>query len=535
MLTSLSNQSWILQLILWVPIIGAMHVLAGARERAKAISFIWSTLVLIVSISLWWLYDPSSGPGYQLASSIGWIETFGVSYALGIDGISLFMVLLTTFITPIAILGSFEYIQKNEKAFYSLMLVLEFAVVGVFSATDMFLFYVFFELTLIPMYFIVGIWGGERRIYAAVKFFLYTALGSLLMLVGILYMYTKGGSQSFAIDHFLQIPLSITEQLWLFCAFGLAFAIKIPLFPFHTWLPDAHVEAPTPGSVVLASVLLKMGTYGFIRFLLPFFPLAVSNLAIINFVMGLGVIGILVCAWIAAVQPDAKKLVAYTSVAHMGFVVLGIFTFNELGLQGAMIIMISHGLSTGALFLLLGMLYERTHTRSISDFGGLAGVVPWLSGAFLFSAFASIGVPGTSGFTGEFLVLVGTFKVQPTFAIFAASGVIFAAYYMLPMVQSIFFNGNIKTENASMNDLNMRERLLLIPLMVGIIWLGIYPKPFMDRMGPSLDAVIERIQSDENISGVEFHGISSCVDIFAELPESSEAGRVRFADYRRDR
>ena len=499
MISLIAGDAWVLQAILWLPVVGAAHVILGPESRAKILALVWSTLVFLLSASLWWLYNPNAGSGYQLVSSFEWIAKFGVNYALGVDGISLFMLLLTTLITPIAILGSFEYIKTKEKAFYSLMLMLEFAVLGVFSATDMFLFYVFFELTLIPMYFIVGIWGGSRRIYAAVKFFLFTSLGSLLMLVGILYMYSRGGSESFAFDHFLQIPLSLTEQLWLFGAFGLAFAIKIPLFPFHTWLPDAHVEAPTPGSVVLASVLLKMGTYGFVRFLLPFFPLVVSNSFIVGLVMGLGVLGILLCAWIAAVQHDAKKLVAYTSVAHMGFVVLGIFAANEIGLQGAMIIMISHGLSTGALFLLLGMLYERTKTREISEFGGLAKSVPWLTTMFVVSAFASIGVPGTSGFTGEFLALIGAFEVSPTMAIFAATGVVFAAYYMLPMVQSIFFNTKTEPENSEIQDLTRRESLVLIPLIVGIFWLGVYPKPFMDRMSPSLNEVIERVKDQEDV------------------------------------
>jgi NADH-quinone oxidoreductase subunit M len=492
------NQAWLLHALLWIPLVGALHVLVTPHVKAKVVALCWSSLVFILSIFLWLGYVPEEGSGYQMASSFDWIEQFGVRFSLGVDGISLFMLMLTTFITPIAILGAFEYIKKKEKAFYSLMLLLEFAVLGVFSSTDMFLFYVFFELTLIPMYFIVGIWGGDRRIYAAVKFFLYTSLGSLLMLVAILYMYTKGGSESFAISHFLEIPLSMSEQLWLFGAFGLAFAIKIPLFPLHTWLPDAHVEAPTPGSVVLASVLLKMGTYGFIRFLLPFFPLAASSSIVVTVLMGLGVIGILFCSWVAAVQTDAKKLVAYTSVAHMGFVVLGIFALNENGLQGAMIIMISHGLSTGALFLLLGMLYERSKTRNIADFGGLATMAPWLTTAFLISAFASIGVPGTSGFTGEFLALIGIFEAQPTMAIFAASGVVFAAYYMLPMIQSIFFN---KTNEKSpvLNDLSLREILVLFPLIVGIMWLGVYPKPFMDRMAPSLNSVIERVEEARRI------------------------------------
>jgi NADH-quinone oxidoreductase subunit M len=420
-----------------------------------------------------------------------------VNYALGLDGISLFMVMLTTFTTPLAILGSFNYIEKRQKPFYALMLLLEVGVVGVFTSVDLFLFYVFFELTLVPMYFIIGIWGGDNRIYAAIKFFLYTAVGSLLMLVGILYMYVRGktllGVASFAFVDLLQIPLTPTEQMWLFGAFALAFAIKVPLFPFHTWLPDAHVQAPTPGSVVLAAVLLKMGTYGFIRFLLPFFPVAAQHPNVVALMLTLGVVGIIYAAWVAAVQPDAKKLVAYTSVAHMGFVVIGIFALQVNGLQGAMLVMISHGISTGALFLLIGMLYERRHTRLIEDFGGIGRVAPWLATAFVITALTSIGLPGTSGFVGEFLALLATFEYHPGMGIFATSGVIFAAYYMLPMVQKIFFNALDKPENRAVQDLTRREVIILAPMIALMIVIGVHPTPLMRRMEPSIQMVLERV------------------------------------------
>ena len=497
LLDSIGYAGWALHALIWLPVLGIGLVLWAEEERAKNLAFWWSIGVFVLSLGLWWAFDPTSG-AMQMETTAPWIPAWGVNYSLGIDGISLFMVLLTTFSTSIAILGSFNYIQTKQRAFYALMLLLEAAVVGVFVATDVFLFYVFFELTLVPMYFIVGIWGGERRIYAAIKFFLYTAFGSLLMLVGILFLFWKAktlmGMPTFAYEDFLLVPLTGTEQLWLFGAFALAFSVKVPVFPFHTWLPDAHVEAPTPGSVILAAVLLKMGTYGFLRFLLPFFPLASQHPTVVTTMLVLAVIGILYTAWVAAVQPDAKKLVAYTSVAHMGFVVLGIFALNVNGLQGGLVVMISHGISTGALFLLLGMLYERRHTRTITEFGGIARVAPWFATAFLITALASIGLPGTSGFVGEFLALMGAFESHPTLAFLATLGVIFAAYYMLPMVQTVFFNNLETDENRAIEDLNTREMVILAPLCALMIIIGWNPTPVLDRMEPSVRVVIERVE-----------------------------------------
>ena len=486
-------EAWILHALVWLPLAGLVHVLAAGAERARHIAFWWSGAVFVLSLGLWWGYDPAGG-GFALESSTPWIEAWGVDYALGVDGISVFMVMLTGLTTPIAILGAFNYIRERRRSFYALMLLLETGVMGVFLATDVFLFYVFFELTLVPMYFIVGIWGGKRRIYAAVKFFLYTAVGSLLMLVAILYVHYSSASGSFAYDAFLGAELTMREQLWLFAAFALAFGIKVPIFPFHTWLPDAHVEAPTPGSVILASLLLKMGTYGFLRFLLPLFPGAAAHPTVVTVMMVLGVAGIVYAAWVAAVQPDAKKLVAYTSVAHMGFVVIGIFAMSTVGLQGGLVVMISHGISTGALFLLLGMMYERRHTRLIEDFGGIARAAPLFATAFVITALASIGLPGTSGFVGEFLALIGTFQSHPVAAIVAATGVVFAAYYMLPMVQKVLFNDLARPENRTFPDLSRREICVLGPLVALMIWIGVHPTPILERMEPSVQVVLERIE-----------------------------------------
>jgi len=497
-LTAIGYQSWILHALIWLPVLGMGLVLWVEEERAKTVAFWWSLGVFVLSLGLWWVFDPNSG-AMQLQTSAPWIPAWGINYSLGVDGISLFMVLLTTFTSVAAILGSFNYVKQRQRAFYALMLMLEAAVVGVFCATDLFLFYVFFELSLVPMYFIVGIWGGERRIYAAIKFFLFTALGSLLMLVGILYLFFKAkallGVPTFAYADLLQVPLTLHEQIWLFSAFALAFAVKVPIFPLHTWLPDAHVEAPTPGSVVLAAVLLKMGTYGFFRFVLPLFPGAAMQPTVVTVMLTLGIAGIIYTAWVAAVQPDAKKLVAYTSVAHMGFVVIGVFALTVNGLQGGLMVMISHGLSTGALFLLLGMMYERRHTRLIDAFGGIGRVTPWFATAFVITALASIGLPGTSGFVGEFLALLGTFETHKIMAGFAATGVIFAAYYMLPMVQKVFYNPLDKPESRAMKDLSHREIAILAPMVALMILIGWYPTPILRRMEPSVRAVIERVES----------------------------------------
>lgn len=497
LLESIGYGEWVLHVLIFLPLVGMFAVLAASESRAKHVAFAVALLEFLVSAPLWFAFDAASG-AMQFTTVVEWIDTWGIHYAVGVDGISVLLLLLTTLLTPIAILGSYRYIQRRQKAFYAMMLLLEVGVVGVFVALDLFLFYVFWELMLVPMYFIIGIWGGDRRIYSAIKFFLYTAIASLLMLVAILYLVWKFNAQTgqvtFLLSELLNVSLTFREQGFLFAAFALAFAVKVPIFPLHTWLPDAHVEAPTPGSVILAAVLLKMGTYGFLRFLLPLFPEMATNSVVVGIMLYLGVIGILYAAWVAAVQPDAKKLIAYTSVAHMGFVVLGIFALTLQGLQGAMIVMLSHGASTGAMFLLLGMLYERRHTRAIADFGGLAAVMPMFAAVFVLTALASIGLPGTSGFVGEFLALLGTFQSHPWFAIVATLGVIFAAYYMLPMVQRILFNDLEREENRNLADLSRREIGVLAPLVVLMLWMGVYPKPFLDRSEAAVEHLIERVE-----------------------------------------
>ena len=506
-LTSLGYNNWVLPALLIIPVIGALLLLVmrrgkadsddGANRSARMVAFATLLIEFIVSLGLWWTFDPAS-TGWQAGVDTEWIPQWGVRFTLGIDGISLMMILLTTFIMPLCVLGSWTSVKKKVNAFFALMLVLTSGMLGVFMARDLFLFYVMWEVMLVPMYFIIGIWGGERRLYASIKFFIYTMLPSLLMLVAILYLGThagSGGTPNFSYDNLLENSTFDTRTaLWLFAAFFAAFAVKVPIFPFHTWLPDAHVEAPTAGSVVLAGIMLKMGTFGFLRFALPLFPGAAMNPTVRGIMVTLAVIGIIYGALVAMVQPDFKKLVAYSSVSHLGFVMLGIFALSVQSVQGALMIMINHGISTGALFLLIGIIYERKHSRLIATYGGIARVVPLFAALLTLVSFSSIGLPATNGFIGEFLVLVGSFQTYPVATAIATTGVIFAAAYLLWAIQRILFNPLDKKENEHIPDLNWREAAFMAPLVAVIIWLGVYPAPVLRRMETASQALVTRVE-----------------------------------------
>jgi len=499
----------ILSLVVYLPACAALILLLPSfrSERViKGFSFIASLVAFVLSLHLFFHFNSSQG-SMQFEETCQWIRAanFSINHHLGIDGISLFLVLLTTFLTPLAILSSWYSISVRIKPFMICLLTLETGMLGVFCALDLVLFYVFWEVMLIPMYFLIGVWGGERKIYAAVKFILYTMVGSLLMLLAIIYLFFVNGATTFELMEIVQnlasgsVQLTHSAEAWLFAAFFLAFAIKVPIFPFHTWLPDAHVEAPTAGSVILAGILLKMGTYGLLRFCLPLFPTAAIIAA--PYICILALIGIVYGALVAMVQPDLKKLVAYSSVSHMGLVVLGIFVFTTQGLQGATLQMVNHGLSTGALFLLVGMIYDRRHTRLISEFGGVAHRAPVYASLFMFVTLSSIGLPGLNGFIGEILVLAGTFPLHHIYALIAALAMILGAVYMLWMYQRVFLGRMTNPANAAISDIGLRERLLLLPIILMMIWIGIYSAPFLTRMDASLQLVQDRIQHARSPEG----------------------------------
>jgi NADH-quinone oxidoreductase subunit M len=499
-------QLHLLTIIILLPVAGALATVGYSLLPSKRESnYKWIALVFsIVDFGLSLLLIRGVGAGtadFRFVEDVLWIGSIGAHYHLGVDGISLWLVLLTTLLMPIAILSSWTAIQKRQLSYYMFLLLLLSAMIGVFVSLDLLLFYLFFEASLVPMFFLIGIWGGERRIYAAIKFFIYTSVGSLLMLVAIIALYYKFGTFDYTT---ILAALSGGQmlgdraQFWLFLAFAFAFCIKVPLFPLHTWLPDAHTEAPTAGSVILAGVLLKMGTYGLLRFNLGLFPEMARKFAPV--MITLAVIGIIYGALVAMVQPDVKRLVAYSSVSHMGFVVLGLFSFTELGMQGALYQMLNHGVSTGALFLFVGFIYERRHTRQISDFGGLSTPMPWFSTLFVIASLSSIGLPFLNGFVGEFLILIGTWT---SFAVghpwiwiatmLAGTGVIWAAVYMLWMLQRVVFGKVTTPENAKLQDLNARELGLLIPLLVLMLFMGVYPSVFLDRSQASVEEVRERL------------------------------------------
>ncbi len=492
-------ETHILSYIIFTPLVGALILLLIRNDTlAKSVSIFFAGLTFVFSVILYFLFDVSK-PGFQFVEYVPWIHSLHVAYHLGIDGISLLLIILTTFLTLVALITSWSSVHKRVRSFNFFVLLLQVGMLGVFSSLDLFVFYIFWEAMLVPMYFIIGIWGHERRVYAAVKFFLYTMVGSLLMLVAIIWLgyyastLPEGTFTTNLVTLYQIAPtIPIGIQVWMFLAFTLSFAIKVPIFPLHTWLPDAHTEAPMAGSVLLAGVLLKMGTYGLLRFSLPLFPQ--SAFKFLPLMAILGIVGIIYGAVLSMVQKDLKKLVAYSSVAHLGFVVLGIFAITVTSIQGSVIQMVNHGLTTGALFLLVGMLYERRHTRLISDFGGLAKSVPILATFFMIAMLGSVGLPGLNGFVGEFMILLGSFKSEflgnPAYAIVAASGVILAAVYLLWMYQRVFFKKIDKPENEHIKDLNVRDIAVLSVIVVFIVWIGVHPMTFLSKSEPAVKALV---------------------------------------------
>ncbi len=501
----MSDQSFAtsLSLLVFLPLAGALTLalIPSGRVRAiRIVTLVFSLACFGLAVFLYLGFDGTDS-AMQYVERHRWISIAGLSidYHLGVDGISLLLVMLTTFLTPLAALSSWSAISSNQKAYYILLLLLETSMLGVLVSLDLILFYIFWDLMLIPMYFIIGAWGSEGRVYAAVKFIIYTFIGSLLMLVGIIYLYLLNGASTFDLVEITrrisagELRLAPRQELWLFLAFFIAFAIKVPLFPLHTWLPDAHVEAPTPGSVILAGVLLKMGTYGLIRFCLPLFPNA--SVAIAPIISVLALIGIIYGALVAMVQPDLKKLVAYSSVSHLGLVVLGIFAFNHQGLEGATYQMVNHGVSTGTLFMLVGMLYDRRHTRLIAEFGGLAHPMPLYAAFFMLVILSSIGLPLLNGFVGEFLVLQGTFLNNRWHAALAVTGVIWSAGYMLWAYQRVMLGEVSRAENQGLPDLDARESWLLVPVAIVIVLMGVWTEPFLRPMDASVDRIVAQIEA----------------------------------------
>jgi len=486
----------LLDVLIALPALGFLGVLfvpASSRDNIKHVALVLSLVIFVASLGL---IGPTlaAGSARTFETDLPWIDTPAIRYHIGLDGLSLWLIILSTLLTPLCVLVSWKYIDHRVKEFYAFLLLLECGVIGVFAALDLFLFYVFWEVTLVPMYFLIGIWGHDRRIYATVKFFLYTMAGSVLMLVAIIWLYTKTGTFDYTVIQSLiaagRVPMTALEQTLMFFAFFVAFAVKVPLWPLHTWLPDAHVEAPTAGSVMLASVLLKMGTYGIVRFCLPLFGNAAYQWR--DWIAGLAIIGIIVGALVAMVQPNMKKLVAYSSVSHLGFVVLGVFSFTQQGLDGAVYQMLNHGVSTGALFMLVGFLYERRHSLEISSYGGVATVAPQLTTIFMITTLASIGLPLLNNFVGEFLVLQGVALHNFRWAVFAALGVILSACYMLWMFQRAFLGETPEEVEHHVHDINKRELAAILPLVVLMVWMGIATQMFLRPIGAANALILEQ-------------------------------------------
>jgi NADH-quinone oxidoreductase subunit M len=491
----------VLSLLILLPVAGSIVLALMPREAERAHKLValgLSSALFLLSLLLVRDFQPSAA--MQFTENHAWLPAYGISYKLGIDGISLWLILLTTFLTPLSLLGSWSSIHARVKEFNIFMLLLEAGMLGVFCALDLFLFYIFWEAMLIPMYFLIGIWGHERRIYAAVKFFLYTMAGSVLMLVAFLVLYAHSGVQSFDLAKLLAAPVDPRLQTWLFAAFALAFAIKVPMWPFHTWLPDAHVEAPTAGSVILAGVLLKMGGYGFLRLAIPLFPVAAVRFA--PWIGVLAVIGIIYGALVSLVQPDMKKLVAYSSVSHLGFCMLGISALSATAVTGSIYQMLNHGISTGALFFMVGMLYDRRHTRAISEFGGIKNVMPWFSALFLVICLSSIAVPGFNGFVGEFLILVGSWPSSRTLVALASLGVILAAAYILWMVQRVLYGEVTNPKNETLPDLSPREFAVVVPLVVLALFMGVASPLFTRTIEPAVVGLLQHVRSHASAATV---------------------------------
>ncbi|HEV2351429.1 MAG TPA: NADH-quinone oxidoreductase subunit M [Terriglobia bacterium] len=499
-----------LSIILFAPLVGMGVLLFIPGENKNAIRW-WGNIVLfgdfLLSLPLvfWFSTPDQSGTHEKLFRFVerhDWIPSIGAQYHLGIDGISFLLIMLTTVLGFISVLSSWTAIQDRVKEYYAMFLLLQVGMLGVFMSLDIFLFYVFWEVMLVPMYFIIGVWGGPRKLYAAIKFFLYTLAGSVLMLLGILALYfqyhTDKGVYTFNLidltSHASLWPLGL--QLWVFAAFAIGFAIKVPMFPFHTWLPDAHVEAPTAGSVILAGVLLKMGTYGFIRFSLPLLPQASSDPRVVKVMVYISIIGIVYGALVSLMQRDMKKLIAYSSVSHLGFCTLGIFALNPHGLEGSVIQQINHGISTGALFLIVGLIYERRHTREIKEFGGLSNVMPIYATLFMIVMLSSVGLPLLNGFIGEFTILQGAFEANWHWAAWAVSGIVLGAAYMLWLYQRTMFGPCDNPKNQVLKDLNLREVMTLVPLIIGAFWIGLYPKPFFDVLQEPVQAIVQSVHPD---------------------------------------